>query len=132
MVFYWSGYIYNVVDKNPADYQNRGSIDFADPLFPLKVLMSPALLRTARTHTMLSREVSVYQDPHTGRIIDYWTNTLTEERQDVRVMHANDPVNFEARSATSLGDRISFFSTTSYYRIVHHSPAPISMTVFGR
>ena len=61
---------------------------------------------------MVSREVSVYEDPNTGEIINCWENTLLPFRPSQSVMHvANDPVNFGVGEVNyiELGDQVSFF-----------------------
>jgi len=114
VVFYWSGYVYNITPKNPRDYRSSNAIDFAEPLFRFEGFNVARFAQDGpSSFTMLSREVSVYQDPRTGAIIDCWTNTLRDDRPDVRVMHvANDPVNYGVGTVdfVELGDRISFFS----------------------
>ena len=114
VVFYWSGYIYNLIAKDPDDYRRSGVINFAEPLFRFEGFNVARIVEQfPGEYMMLSREVSVYQHPRTGRIIDCWTNSIHPERMQTRVLHvANDPVNFSTGGAdfVQLGDRISFFS----------------------
>ena len=113
VVFYWSGYVYNVMPKDPEEFRRGGSIDFAEPLFRFEGFNVARFAQDGPSNfTMLSREVSVYQDPRTGAIIDCWTNTLRDDRPELRVMHvANDPVNYGVGTVdfVELGDRVSFF-----------------------
>ena len=114
VVFYWSGYIYNVMPKDPADYPQRGRIDFGRPLFQFEGFNVARFAQDGPSdYFMLSREVSVYKDPTTGRVLNCWTNPLKVDRPEQRVMHvANDPVNYGVGETdfVELGDRISFFS----------------------
>ena len=114
VVFYWSGYIYNLVAKDPADYARTGDIDFASPIFKFEGFNVARFAESGPgEYMMLSREISVYRDPRTNAIIDCWTNTLRSDPLEVRPMHVtNDPVNFGVGTMNyiELGDRVSFFS----------------------
>jgi|GEM_PF-403980 len=115
VVFYWVGYVYNQEAKDPANFgPNDYNVTFESPLFRFEGFNVARFAEDpAGGYTMLSREVSVYQDPNTGAVIDCWRNPLLEGRPEVQVMHvANDPVNFGVGSVNyiELGDRVSFFS----------------------
>ena len=114
VVFYWVGSVYNVVAKDPEDYTQRGGITFEEPLFRFEGFNVARIAEVGPDdYMMLSREVSVYQDPRTGRPLDCWRNTLLEGSPKVSVMHvANDPVNFGVGNVEfmELGNRVSFFS----------------------
>ena len=113
VVFYWQGYVYNVVEQDERNYP-RESITFEEPLFKFEGFNVARFAEVgANSYEMLSREVSVYQNPDTGEIIDCWRNALLPNAPTVRVMHvANDPVNFGVGTVDyrKLGDRVSFFS----------------------
>lgn len=115
VVFYWVGYVYNHQAKDPSDFgPTDQNLTFESPLFRFEGFNIARFADDgAGGFVMLSREVSVYQDPNTNEIIDCWRNPLLEESLNVRVMHvANDPVNFGVGyvSHVELGNRISFFS----------------------
>ena len=114
VVFYWQGYVYNVVAKSPEDYARRGAITFDEPLFRFEGFNVARIAEVgADDYLMLSREVSVYQDPRTGQPLNCWRNHLLEGDPRVSVVHvANDPVNFGVGNVQfmELGDRVSFFS----------------------
>ena len=115
VIFYWQGYIYHARDKEPQDYPARGyRVNFEKPLFKFEGFNVARFAEDgAGGYYMVSREVSVYQDPSTGEIINCWVNQLLPDQPAVRVMHvANDPVNFGVGMVdfTELGDDVSFFS----------------------
>ena len=115
VVFYWTGYVYHYQDKDPAFFPEGGyNVEFESPLFKFEGFNIARFAEDgAGGYSMLSREVSVYQNPFTGEIIDCWQNRLLPDQPAVRVMHvANDPVNFGvgAVSFNEIGDRVSFFS----------------------
>ena len=115
VVFYWVGYIYQINEKDPANFaEGAYNVTFEEPLFRFEGFNVARFAEDgAGGYEMLSREVSVYQDPRTGAIIDCWRNNLHPERPEVRVMHvANDPVNFGVGAVDhiELGDRVSFYS----------------------
>ena len=67
VVFYWSGYIYNVMPKDPADYAQRGRIDFGRPLFQFEGFNVARFAQDGPSdYAMLSREVSVYKGDRTS------------------------------------------------------------------
>ena len=115
VVFYWSGYVYHYAAKDPADYaEGSYNVSFESPLFRFEGFNVARFADDgAGGYVMLSREVSVYQDPRSGQILDCWRNELLEAQPFVSVMHvANDPVNYGVGQVShlELGDRVSFFS----------------------
>ncbi|GCE51027.1 uncharacterized protein DUF1838 [Thermosporothrix hazakensis] len=83
VVFYWSGSIYGMI----PGVQNK-------PLFRFEGYNISRFVPVEGGYQHLSREVSVYEDPRTGEILERWQNPFTE--QEVRVVHVwNDPVNQE-------------------------------------
>ena len=114
VVFYWVGYIYQIDEKDPADYpEGAYNVTFESPLFRFEGFNVARFAEDGAGYTMLSREVSVYQDPITGAVIDCWSNPLLPGQPEVSVMHvANDPVNFGVGPVNhvEIGDRVSFYS----------------------
>lgn len=115
VIFYWQGYIYNLQDKDPSRFPSGGyNLDFETPLFKFEGFNVARFAEDGGGgYYMLSREVSVYEDPNTGEILNCWENPLLPGKPSQSVMHvANDPVNFGVGEVnyTELGDQISFFS----------------------
>ena len=115
VVFYWVGYVYHLKAKDPQQYgPNSRNITFESPLFRFEGFNVARFAEVGpNQYEMLSREVSVYQNPQTEEIVDCWRNPLLVGQPRVRVAHvANDPVNFGVGpvSYVNLGQRVSFFS----------------------
>ena len=114
VVFYWVGYIYELTRANPGNYPRPGAPTFESPLFRFEGFNVARFAEVSPgSYEMLSREVSVYQDPNSGEILDCWRSPLIPGRPSLRVLHvANDPVNFGVGpvSFVELGERVSFFS----------------------
>ena len=113
-MFYWVGYIYDFTKANPENYPRPGPPSFEPPLFRFEGFNVARFAEVSPgNYEMLSREISVYQDPNSGEILDCWRSPLILGRPSLRVLHvANDPVNFGVGpvSFVELGERISFFS----------------------
>ena len=115
VIFYWQGYIYHQRNKDSRQFPQGGyNVDFESPLFKFEGFNVARFAEDgAGGYYMVSREVSVYENPDSGEIINCWENSLLPERPSQSVMHvANDPVNFGVGEVnyTTLGDQVSFFS----------------------
>lgn len=113
VIFYWVGYVYAQQPKDQADYP-RGNFTFEYPLFRFEGFNVARFVPDgAGGYVMLSREVSVYQDPVSNRIIDCWRNYLLPDQPNVSVLHVmNDPVNWGQGLSEfhNLGDTVNFYS----------------------
>ncbi len=115
VIFYWQGFVYPYQDKDPRRFAPQAyNVELEAPLFSFEGFNVARFAEDgAGGYYMLSREVSVYRDPNTGKIIDCWENKLLPNRPKVRVLHvANDPVNFSAGPVnfSQFGNRVSFYS----------------------
>ncbi len=86
--------------KEEVVFYATGSIYGYDPEKPWKFLLDFEMYNIARVEKMkgdsgwllITREMLVYKDPKTGKILDKWKNPWTSE--EVEVLHVwNDPVN---------------------------------------
>ncbi len=114
-VFYWSGYIYEIEEKNPDDYRQIGVPTFESPILKFEGFNVARFLKDqAGNHIMLSREASFYINPDTNKIIDCWLNTMLDTPKEVPVLHVwNDPVNFGTGYVDFLEldkDKLSFYT----------------------
>uniref|UniRef100_A0A7S0ZDH5 Cytochrome b5 heme-binding domain-containing protein n=1 Tax=Timspurckia oligopyrenoides TaxID=708627 RepID=A0A7S0ZDH5_9RHOD len=81
-VFWWVGDIYAMVDEQQSKH-----------LFSFEGYNIGRMIRVDNGWRLLTREVGLYKDPITGKILDgKWTNPYTDEQNEV--VHVwNDPVN---------------------------------------
>ncbi len=80
-VYYWKGRIYSYL---PAER--------SVPLFDLEAYNIARVVKVDGGYQMLTREVAVYRDLKTGKILERWYNPLIKDSVDV-VQVWNDPVN---------------------------------------
>jgi len=123
VVFHWKGTIYSSIPADPTAAPQRS---FGTPLLHFEGYNVARFVEGPEpgTRRMLSREVTLYQDPATGELLDCWTNPHTGEA--VRVLHVwNDPVNFTVTDAPyrALGDQIVF---TVEVPLAYPSPLPVA------
>lgn len=80
-VYYWKGRIYSFVPGERSV-----------PLFDLEAYNIARIVKTEGGYQMLTREVAVYRDLKTGKILERWYNPIIKDSVDV-VQVWNDPVN---------------------------------------
>ncbi len=91
-VYYWKGRIYSYI---PGERSM--------PLFDLEAYNIARIVKVDGGYQMLTREVAVYRDLKTGKILERWYNPLIKDSVDV-VQVWNDPVNQDLMLKSRFGD----------------------------
>jgi hypothetical protein len=84
-VYFWTGSVYSFVPGERTQH-----------LFDMEAYNVSRILKAEGGYDMLTREVAIYRDPKTGKILEKWYNPWRKDTVDV--LHVwNDPVNQQLR-----------------------------------